>query len=274
VRRACQIAFVLSATIPAAGQKPDARALIRQSIQNYDKSWRSAMQWSYTQTDVTWVEGKQEVDVSSVIPLEGTPYERLLTKDGRALTPEEKRKEDEKYDRELRRRQTEPRSERTARIRKYEKERSFLADLPNAYNFRLLGDELVGARPAWLVELSPRPGFAPMTQHGGLLKHIAGKLWIDKKDLQWAKAEADVIDTVSIGVILARIGPGAHINLNFERISDALWLPKEINIKGAARVLLVHTKDLDEHLTFADYHYRGGQSVEEVASSTSEPRNR
>jgi hypothetical protein len=62
--------------------------------------------------------------------------------------------------------------------------------------------------------------------------------------------------------------------LNFERISDALWLPKNIDIKGAARVLLVHNKDLDEHLTFADYHYRGGQSAEEVASSAREGRNR
>jgi len=190
------------------------------------------------------------------------------------LTPEEKRKEDEKYDRELRKRQSESRSERTARIRKYEKERSFLADLPNAYNFRLLGDELVNGRPAWVVALTPRPGFVPTTQHGNLLRHIEGKLWIDKKDLQWAKAEADVIDTVSIGLILARIGPDAHITLSFERISDALWLPKDINIKGAARVLLVHTKDLNEHLTFADYHYRGGQSTEEVASSTRDGRNR
>ena len=232
------------------------------------------MQWSYTQTDVTYVDGKQEVDVSSVIPLEGTPYERLLTKDGRALTPDEKRREDEKYDRELRRRQAESTSERSARIRKYEKERAFLADLPNAYNFKLLGEDLVNGRPAWMVQLTPRAGFAPTTQHGSLLKHIEGELWIDKKDLQWAKAEANVIDTVSIGVILARIGPGAHITLSFERVSDALWLPKDINIKGEARVLLVHNKDLDEHLTFAEYHYRGGSSAEEVASSTRNGRNR
>jgi hypothetical protein len=272
VTRVCQVAIALVAAIPAIAQQPDARALIRQSIQNYDKSWRAAMQWSYTQTDVTFVDGKREVDVSSVAPLEGTPYERLLTKDGRALTPEEQRKEDEKYDRELRRRQAESKRERAARIQKYEKERSFLADLPNAYDFKLLGEDLVNGRPAWVVELTPRPGFVPTTQHGSLLKHIEGKLWIDKKDLQWAKAEANVIDIVSIGLILARIGPGAHITLSFERISDALWLPKDINIKGSARVLLVHNKDLNEHLTFADYH-RGGSSREEVASSKREDRN-
>src|SRR5215472_279410 len=117
---------MLVAATPAKAEAPDVRALVRQSIQNYDKSWRAAMQWSYTQTDVTYADGKQEVDVSSVIPLEGTPYERLLTKDGRALTPEEKRKEDGKYGRELHKRQAESTSERNARIRKYEKERSFL----------------------------------------------------------------------------------------------------------------------------------------------------
>ena len=89
MRRVCQVAIVLIAAAPAVAQPPDVRTIVRQSIQNYDKSWRAAMQWSYTQTDVTYADGKREVDVSSVIPLEGTPYERLLTKDGRALTPDD-----------------------------------------------------------------------------------------------------------------------------------------------------------------------------------------
>jgi len=250
-------AFLFS--IPAAfAQTPDANTLIRESIQNYDKAWRAGMRWSYMQTDVTCSGGVKEVDVSSVIPLEGTPYERLITKNGHALSAEEQRKEDEKYDKELHKRQSESAEARAARISKYEKERAFLVDIPNAYNFKVVGQDTVNGRAAWVVELLPKPGFEPTTAHGALLKHIEGKLWIDQKDLQWAKAEATVIGTISIGLILARIGEGAHITLELSRVTDGLWMPKEITINGTARVLLVHNKNLDEQLTFSHYHLQSG----------------
>ncbi len=41
-----------------------------------------------------------------------------------------------------------------------------------------------------------------------MLKHFEGKLWIDKEDLQWVKADAEAKDTVSIGWFVARVGRG------------------------------------------------------------------
>jgi hypothetical protein len=267
VKRLRQVAivFAVSAVPVAFAQQPDPKQLIRESIQNYEKAWRAGMKWSYTQTDVTCVDGKSQVDLSSVGPLDGTPYERLLSRNGRALSPDEQRKEDEKYDKELRRRRNETPGEREARIHKYEKERSFLVDVPNAYDFRLAGEDLVNGRPAWIVTLTPHAGFEPTTPHAGLLRHIEGKLWIDKKDLMWARAEADVIDGANIGLIVARINPGAHITLDFARMSEALWVPKNITIKGEARILLVHSKNLNEELTFSNYTLQNPAASAQVA---------
>jgi hypothetical protein len=242
---------------PCCAQLPDAKDLIRRSIQNYDKDWRARMNWSYTETDVTCTDGKKEVDVSTIMPLEGTPYERLISRDSRALSSDEQHREDEKFNKELRRRQSETPAERQARLQKFEKERSFLVDLPAAYTFKVTGEDVVDGRSAWVVSVTPRPGFVPTTPHAGLLKHIGGKLWIDKTDLHWARAEADVIEPVSIGLIVARIAQGAHIYLDFDRISDSLWVPKNITVKGAAKILLIHTKELDEEISFSDYHAPG-----------------
>jgi hypothetical protein len=255
------------------GQQPDVKALIRQSIGNYDKAWRAGMQWGYTQRDVTCSDGKTEVATSEILPLEGTPYERVVSKNGKPLTPDEQRKEDDKYQKALRERREESPDERRARIDKYEKERGFLKDLPNAYDFKLVGDDVVDGRPAWIVTLTPRPGFVPTAPHADLLKHIQGKLWIDKQDLQWARAEADVIDTISIGLILARIGPGAKITLDMDPVSHGLWMPHEITINGVAKVLLVHNKNLDERLTFTNYHPSqpgapGGAEIANLAPGT------
>jgi hypothetical protein len=79
------------------------------------------------------------------------------------------------------------------------------------------------------VTLTPRAGFVPASPHAALLKHINGKLWIDKQDLQWSKGEAYVIDLVSIGLILARIGPGARITLEMSRVAEGIvnWMRRE-----------------------------------------------
>lgn len=219
------------------------------------------MLWGYTQTEVTRADGTDEVDVSEVVPLEGTPYERLIRKDGQPLTAGERSKEDRKFEKAARERKKESPEERAARIEKYESERSFLKDLPNAYNFAPMGEEIVDGRPAWILAVTPRTDFVPTTPHGGMLKHIKGRLWIDKQDVQWAKAEAHVIDPISIGWILARIGEGAQIGLDMERVVDGLWMPKRIDIDGTARVLMVRNKVLDEHLTFSGYHPHSAAST-------------
>src|SRR3954471_18342867 len=89
--------------------------IVRKSIENYERDWRAAMNWGYTQTDVTSAEGTKEVEVSEIVPLEGTPYERVLMKDGRPLPVEEQRREERKFERAERQREKESPAEREAR---------------------------------------------------------------------------------------------------------------------------------------------------------------
>jgi hypothetical protein len=246
--------YICLVVVPIAYGQPDPKALLKQSIENYERDWRAGMHWGYTQTDVTRADGTKEVDVSEVIPLEGTPYERLISKAGHPLTLEEQRREEQKFLRTARERKSESADERRERIRKYETERSFVKDLPNAYNLKLSGDEVVDGRSAWILAVTPRAGFVPTTPRGGMLRHIEGRLWIDKQDAQWARAEAHVVEPINIGWILARIGAGAQIKMDMTPVVDGLWMPERIDIQGAARVLMVHTKVVDEHLTFSGYH--------------------
>jgi hypothetical protein len=251
--------------ISAAYGQVDPKALVRQSVEHYERGWRAAMSWAYTQTDVTTAEDGQEAEVLEVVPLDGTPYDRVVMKNGRKLTPDEQRKEDRKYQKALKQRESETPAEREARIRKYENERAFIKEIPNAYSFKLLGDEPVEGRPAWILEMTPRPDFTPSIPHASMLQHIEGKLWIDKKEVQWAKAEAHVSEPISIGWILARIGRGAHIKLQQTRIAEGLWMPKQITVNGIARVLMVHTKNLNEQLTFSGYHKESESSAGKAA---------
>jgi hypothetical protein len=238
------------------------KEIVRRSIRNYERDWRASRNtWAWTQKDITENDGKRQVEVSEVIPLDGTPYERLIGKDGRPLTSDEQRKEAHKFERTVRQRDKESPAERTDRIRKYEHQREIVKDIPDAYDFSLVGDEPVDSRSAWIITMTPRAGFTPTTPHGGLLAHIRGKLWIDKEELQWAKAEAHVFDTISIGWILARVEPGTTFSVEQTRVENGLWMPRRITINGAAHVMLVHTKSISEELIYSGYRRKGAVSA-------------
>lgn len=232
----------------------DPQAIVRQSVANCERDWRASVNWAWTQTDISASDDKKEVTVSEVVPVDGTPYERLISKDGHRLTPEEERKENRKFEKVVKQRENEPGSERAARMRKFETERAFIRDIPNAYNFELLGEESVDDRPAWVIKMRPRPGFVPAYPHSAMLEHFEGKLWIDKEDLQWAKAEARAIDTVSIGWIVARIGPGAQFTFSQTRVASGLWMPRQLTVNGLVRVMMVYSRNLDENVTYSGYH--------------------
>jgi hypothetical protein len=269
----CRLAVAAATFVSLAYAQTDPKALVKQSVENYERDWREALAWCYTQTDITHSDDHDVTAVSEFAPLHGTPFERLISKNGQPLSPDEQRKEDRKYRKAAEARLKESPSEREARLAKYEKERMFIREIPEAYDFTLLGEETVDGRPAWVISLKPHPGFIPQTAHAGLLKHIEGKLWIDKENLQWAKAAANVRDTMSFGVILARIGPGTHFAVEQTRISDNFWMPKQIRISGEAKVLLVHDKSIDENLAYSGYR-RESPAVSDAAkrpSSTLQP---
>jgi hypothetical protein len=240
------------------------KELVSQSIRNYQRDWQTARaSWASTETDITESDGTKEANVSEVIPLAGTPYDRLILKNGHSLTPAEQRKEDRKYERARRQREEETPSEREARIRKYDEARAFVNDVPNAYNFRLLGEEVVDGRPAWILGITPRADFTPSAPHGALLGHIEGKLWIDEGDVRWAKAEAHVTETIGIGWVLARIEPGTSFTVEQVPVENGLWMPRRITIAGAARVMIFHSTTVIEELTWSGYRKEAGVSADQ-----------
>lgn len=247
--------LVLFAGANSAWAEVDVKALVEQSVRNYERDWKAAANdWSCVQTDVTRSGGKQDKDVSEVVPLAGTPYDRLVIKDGQPLSPAAQRKEDRKFQHIAHERAEESPEERAARIRKYENERVFIHDIPRAYNFRLEGEESVDGRPAWVITMTPKAGFEPSTPHGAMLSHMEGRLWIDKQDVQWAKAESHVMEPISMGWIVARIEQGTRFTLEQTRVAEGLWMPHRVTVEGAALVLMMHTKPIHEEVTWSGYH--------------------
>ncbi|MDQ6662775.1 MAG: hypothetical protein M3Z23_00070 [Acidobacteriota bacterium] len=242
------------AFVPALTGQPDARELVRKSLDNYQRDWRATVNYTYTQRDVEMRSGAKSITVNQVVTIEGTPYERLIGKDGHPLTTAEESKEKEKYERTLEARRHESPSERQKRIADYEKQRGFLKEVPDAFQFKLLGERTIEGRPAYLVECTPNPNYLPHSMSSRIFPKIQAKLYIDKQDLEWMRAEADVMDTVSFGFILARVSKGSKILLERMRLKDGIWVVKRIDVNGTARIMMVKTRDLNEEITYSNYH--------------------
>jgi hypothetical protein len=229
--------------------------ILTRSIVNYQKDWQASLNYTYTERDVTKdAAGRPKTtDVSQVTVIDGTPYSRLIAKNGHPLSGEEARHEEEKYKRTLAERDHESTEQRARRLRKHAEQWQFLAEIPEAFTIKMVGRETIAGRPNHVLSLTPRDGYVPKSKYARVFPSVQGKLWIDEEDLRWTKAEADVIDTLSIGWILARIGQGAHITIKQIKVEDQHWMPKELDINGSARIMLVKSRSLGETVSYSDY---------------------
>jgi len=192
-----------------------------------------------------------------VMELYGEQAQRLIEKDGKALSPKDAAKQEEKIQKIIDKRKNESEDARRKREQKEEKEREegrqFVHEIADAYNFYLVGTESLGGREAWVIDAEPRPGYEPHMKYAKFLPKFRGRVWIDKEETQWAKMDIQCIDTISLGLFLARFHKGSRIVVEQTRVNDEVWLPKHVNVKVDVRLALVKNFNVEEDQTFRDY---------------------
>jgi hypothetical protein len=198
-----------------------------------------------------------EAKTYEVMELYGEQVHRLIEKDDKPLDAKDAAKEEEKIQKILDKRKNESEDERRKREEKEEKDREedrkFVREVADAYNFKLVGSELVGGRDAWVIEGEPRPGFVPHMKESKYLPKFHGRVWIDKSDLQLSKMDVECLDTISWGLFLARLHKGSRVMLEQVRVNEEVWLPRQLTAKVDVRLALVKNSNVDVEQTFRDY---------------------
>src|SRR5882762_9177044 len=205
--------------------------------------------YTYIERDVeNHLDGKgrtksTEVKTYEVMEIYSEQVNRLIEKDDKPLAEKDARKEEEKIQKAIEKRKNESDDQRKKREEKEAKDREegrkFVREVADAYNFRLVGTELVGGREAWVIDGEPRPGFVPHMKESRFLPKFHGRVWIDKSDLQLAKLDVECMDTVSWGLFLARFHKGSRFMLEQTRVNDEVWLPLHIAAKIDVRLALL-----------------------------------
>ena len=232
------------------------RKIVSLSIAATERSWQARNHLIYVERDedrrldslgqVKW----ENVDVSRMILVNGARFEQLMEHNGQPPSAREQRENDEN----LERLKHETPAEQTARLGKNQENKSLLREVQEAFDFQLIGEEIVAGQPAYVFQATPHPGYHGRGKYGKLLSKVEGKLWVDKQNFGWIKVDGQVTQSFSMGVFVARVQRGSHIVLEQICVGDGVWVPKRLNLRANARILFLKSLDLERILTYSDYH--------------------
>jgi hypothetical protein len=257
----------------------DAEQIVRRSIERDIFNSEQARNYTYMEDmeekhlDAGGNVKTTKSETSEILILFGEPHQRLIRRNGKPLPAAEQRKQEEKLNKVIERRRKETEKQREKRLAEKEKERresrEFLQKIPDAFQLRLIGEEMVAGKETWIVEGTPDPAFHPHNADTKRLMKFTGKLWISKVDYEWVKVEAETIGNISFGGIIARLNKGAVMEFEQTRVNDEVWLPSRVHVKFDARVALV--KSLRRVIDIQFSGYRKFQSDSRIISTSTTP---
>jgi hypothetical protein len=258
----------------------DAREIVRRSVAAELENSKRAKNYTFLQRteereldDSGQVKSKQS-KTYDVTMLQGSNYRRLIERNDHPLLPKEEKKEQDKLRASLVDRRHETPAQREKRVSEYDnrpgRNRAMLNEIPEAFDFRFRAEEEVDSRPVYVIEGTPRAGYRPQSTDARiLLPKLKLTVWIDKADFNWARINAEVIDTITWGLCLFKMSPGARFELQQTRVNDEVWLPKHTRVIVSARVAFVKKLNMEQEATFKNF--RKFQSDSQIVSSSIVP---
>lgn len=234
-------------------QLPDIATIIRRSVAANEADWNAAPQYNYFERDRM----NGGTKTYQVLMIDGSPYQELMAVNGRPLSAEEQRQEQQNLDQVISRRRSESASDRAQRIAEYERDRRrdhlLMEQLTQAFDFHLLGERRLDHHSVYLLQATPRPGYQPPNTDSEVLTGMQGRLWIDEATYQWVKVEAMVVHPVSIAGFLAQVQPGTRFELEKMPIADGIWLPRHFAEKSNAKILFLFRRHSQEDDSYFNY---------------------
>jgi hypothetical protein len=244
----------------AVSYAQDAREIVYRALEQNDQNSQIARNYTFVErTETRNLDSKASgrSRTYEVMMVGGTPYRRLIARDDKPLSPAEDRTEQQKLTDSSAKRSSETDAERAKRIAEWEKKRREfrdpLSEIPRAFNLRVVGEETVNGVGTWVIEALPRPGYNSGKGFARFFPKVKGRFWISKRDYAWVKVDAEVLDTISYGFILARLQKGSRLYFEQTRVQGDVWMPKLFEASAALRLALFKSMHTGYQITYKDY---------------------
>jgi hypothetical protein len=236
-----------SPTISADRPLPDVVALMHDVEANQRKS--EAIEKNYIYHSVATEQEddshgqvkKTTVTESDHFWVSGVPVRRTTKKDGKALTPDEVAKENERIDKlaaksserrdkaDAKGKQTDARGDEEVSVSRLIE----LGAFTNARRVQLNGRDTIA------VDFTGDPKAKTRNRAEDVIRDLAGTAWIDEQDHVLARAEGHFVNSFKIaGGLVANVQKDTSFSMVQSKINDEVWLPAHFEGRGSFHALL------------------------------------
>jgi hypothetical protein len=241
---------------------PDLQRLILDLDRNQKAAEEAAKNYTYhVHRVVESTDGKNNLKKTEALDFEsvtiqGLRVNRLVARNGQALSADEAKKENDRIDKDVAKAK-----ERRAKAEAKDRETDARGDdLITASRFLELGKfsnerrEVFNARPTILVDYAGDPNAKTRNAGEKVVRDLVGTVWIDEADRTMVRAEGHFLDDFKLlGGLAVDVRKGTNFSFRSKKINGEAWLPEQIDGDGHVRALLFVAFTGRLHITTSDY---------------------
>ncbi len=241
---------------------PDIAQLLRdmnrnqQAIEEIQKLYTCHLNVEEEKIDSSGQETSRETKDYDVYYVGENEVRRLLAKNGQPLEGDEKKKEEERFNKEfddLKKKQAELANDPKKQAKQEEKEDEQVSDFLRAEQFTNPRREMFRGHEVIVFDFGPNPDYKPRTLAEKIVQKLGGVVWVDEQARDVARLEARFTDTAKIGGgIVGSLAKGSNLVFEQARINEEVWLPSYAEVHASARIAFVKFKQ-NEIDRYSDY---------------------
>lgn len=198
----------------------------------------------------------------------------LQAKDGKPLEGDEKKKEDQRFNKEFdeaRKKQVELATDTKKQQKEEEREEAQISDFLRAEKFTNPRRELFRGQEVIVFDFGPNPDYKPKSLAENLVQKLVGVVWVDEQARDVARLEARMGDNFKVGGgLLGSVSKGSTFVFEQTMVNNEVWLPSYDEIHANARLVFVKMKaNLIDHYS----NYKKFSSEVKLGASRPAPEN-
>ena len=257
---------------------PDLEALMKTIIANQEKVEELFDRYTFREIQTERKQdGKGQMKdgdskIYEITPAHTTPVRRLMSVNGKELSPSEREKEDHRVQKaveDLVKRHEEGKEKEEKKQQKREEQSKAgdkkaegaddddeisLLDFLRISEITSVRREMFRGHEVIAFDFEPRKNFKPKNRGENLVSKLAGTMWVDEDAKQIARAEARLTDSFKIGGgLLASVSPSTAIVIEQEKIGNEVWLPSYNEVNLSVRLFLLAKLKRNFVTRYSDY---------------------
>jgi hypothetical protein len=247
-------------------QLPDLKQLFaeldanQKAIDKVKENYAGTRTEEETEYDRTGKVTKKQLEEYTFFYLNGDEVSTLVKKDGKPLSEEEQKRENDKTQKRIAELQKESKKKEEKDEKEKEEGKEAKNDDPGIEIFlrvcqfvnprreRFRGQEVL------VFDFEPNPEYKPRNIEERVVKELAGVIWVDEKAHDVARLEAYFVGDVHIGGgLVANLQKGTSFVLEQGYLNNEVWLPTYEEAHLGVRVLLVKGFKVNMVTKYSDY---------------------